>query len=144
MSTPFYMPSDVFKNSPGSHGFVAIVNDQAHVETIRYDAFVALLFKIDPGSNVMNLLHAAVGVSGESGELLDAIKKHWIYNKPLDRTNVVEELGDLRFYIQALMNVLGISEQEVLQTNANKLATRYKGLQYSDKAAQQRADKVGE
>lgn len=38
----------------------------------------------------------ATGVSGEAGELLDAVKKSVVYKKPLDRENVVEELGDLR------------------------------------------------
>ena len=35
-------------------------------------------------------LHMAVGISGEAGELLDAIKKFVVYNKLLDRENVVE------------------------------------------------------
>jgi NTP pyrophosphatase (non-canonical NTP hydrolase) len=127
-----------------SLGFVQITKDNGHIEVVRYDVFVASLFKTDPLNNTMNLLHAAVGTSGEAGELLDAIKKVWIYNKPLDRENIVEELGDLRFYMQALMIYANITEQEVLQHNANKLAKRYVGLQYSDQAAQARADKHGE
>ena len=43
-------------------------------------------------------LHMAIGVSGEAGELLDTIKKFAIYQKPLDFTNLVEELGDIEFY----------------------------------------------
>ena len=128
-----------------SHGFVNVVNEQGHAEIIRYDAFVALLFKQDisaEGQRILNHLHASVGISGEAGELLDAIKKNWIYNKPLDRDNVLEELGDLRFYMQALQNIMGFSDQDVLQANANKLAKRYKGLTYSDQAAQDRADKA--
>jgi hypothetical protein len=54
----------------------------------------------------------------------------------------VEELGDLRFYIQAVMNTLGISEYEILQENANKLRVRYAGLSYSNEAAIARADKA--
>lgn len=136
--------SSNYSHSPGAHSFVKLLNAQGDTEVIRYDAFVACLFK-QFGNLTNDILHAAVGISGESGELLDAVKKTWIYNKPLDRANVIEELGDLRFYIQAMMNVLNISEQEVVQGNANKLAIRYKGLIYSDEAAQNRADKpVGE
>jgi phosphoribosyl-ATP pyrophosphohydrolase len=117
--------------------------EPGHVEAVRYDAFVAGLFKVDPVNPVMNRLHAAVGISGEAGELLDAVKKEWIYNKPLDYTNVIEELGDLYFYMNAMMIHCGVNEQEVLQANADKLAKRYIGLKYSDHAAQERADKAG-
>lgn len=108
-------------------------------EIIRYDKFVELLFKVMPISWMK--AHCAMGISGEAGELTDCIKKEIFYGKPLDRKNLIEELGDLRFYIQATQNVYGISEQEVLQANAYKLSERYAGLAYSDEAAIARADK---
>lgn len=89
-----------------------------------------------------HLLHMAVGVSGEAGELLDAVKKAAIYNKALDRANVIEELGDLEFYMQGLRDELGISREEVLTANVAKLSKRYAAGKYSDKAAQTRADKT--
>lgn len=110
---------------------------------LAYGRFVATLVKQLP-SLIEDRLHAAVGISGEAGELLDAIKKNWVYNKPLDHENVKEELGDLMFYITALMMLEGLTMQEVLQSNADKLSERYKGLQYSDEAAQARADKQNE
>lgn len=116
-------------------------NPDASATPIRYDQFVLQLFKADTVPGMLN--HAVMGVAGESGELVDAIKKHTVYGKPLDRTNVIEELGDLRFYIQALQNVLGISESEILQHNCNKLSKRYRGLRYTDQAAIDRADKAG-
>jgi len=85
-------------------------------------------------------LHMAVGVSGEAGELLDAIKKAVIYRKPLDRENVIEELGDLEFYMEGLRQGLGITREETLDANIAKLGVRY-SAGYSDKAAQDRADK---
>jgi NTP pyrophosphatase (non-canonical NTP hydrolase) len=108
---------------------------------MRYDMFVKRLFKADTREAM--LLHAALGIAGEAGELVDAIKKHVIYGKPLDLGNVVEELGDLRFYMEALCNVLDVSDAEVIQGNMNKLAQRYKSLTYSDTAAIHRADKLG-
>jgi len=89
-----------------------------------------------------HLLHMAVGVSGEAGELLDAVKKAAIYVKPIDRDNVVEELGDLEFYMEGLRQGLGISREETLNANIAKLSVRYNGLKYSNEAAQTRADKV--
>lgn len=89
-----------------------------------------------------HLVHMALGVSGEAGELVDALKKHTIYGKQLDRENVVEELGDLRFYMQGIMTSLGITEEEVIEHNIKKLSKRYAKGSYSNEQAQQRADKV--
>lgn len=88
-----------------------------------------------------HVLHMAVGVSGEAGELLDAIKKHVIYDKTIDRENVVEELGDLEFYMEGLRRGLGITREETLAHCQRKLAKRYASGSYSNKAAQDRADK---
>ena len=88
----------------------------------------------------MHMMHMAIGVSGEAGELIDAIKKYVIYRKPLDRENVIEELGDLEFYMEGLRQSLNIDRQETLDANIAKLGVRYKHG-YSDSAAQERADK---
>ena len=45
------------------------------------------------------LEHARLGVSTEVGELLDAYKRHRIYGKPLDKTNLLEEIGDTLWYV---------------------------------------------
>lgn len=91
-----------------------------------------------------NLIHMCVGISGESGELLDAIKKHVIYQKPLDVENVKEELGDLLFYMSNLMQSVGLTFEEILQHNIDKLSVRYSSGSYSNQQAQERADKVNE
>lgn len=88
-----------------------------------------------------HLLHMAVGISGEAGELLDAIKKRVIYRKDLDLDNVIEELGDLEFYLEGIRQGLCITRDECLEANIAKLSKRYEKLQYSDTAAQERADK---
>ena len=89
-----------------------------------------------------NAWHAATGISGEAGELLDAVKKHAVYGKEVDRENVVEELGDLEFYMEAIRSELGITREETLIHNMRKLGIRYKDG-YSNEAAQERADKQG-
>lgn len=103
---------------------------------------IAILADLTPGA--VNLWHAATGVATEAGELLDAIKKHVIYNRPLDRQNVIEELGDLEFYMEQVRQALSISREETLHMNFVKLADKDKGRYakgYSDAAAQARADK---
>ena len=86
-------------------------------------------------------LHMAVGVCGEAGELLDAIKKFAIYQKPLDRDNVIEELGDIEFYLEGLRQSLGISRNRTILSNIDKLNQRYSHGTYSNNQAQERADK---
>jgi NTP pyrophosphatase (non-canonical NTP hydrolase) len=124
-----------------TNSFVLVKPEGAEVlpVPVRYDQFVLQLLKADTES--LMKLHCALGVCGEAGELADAVKKETIYGKPLDMPNIIEELGDLLFYIHATMNVYGLSEQEVLQANANKLAKRYKSLTYSSEAAINREDK---
>lgn len=133
------LPED-FQSCPGANSYISLISPETLLaEPIRYDSFVALLFK--QMTTPLMYLHAALGVAGEAGELVDAIKKEHIYGKPTDRANIVEELGDLRFYIQSVQQLYGISEQEVLQQNANKLCLRYRSLRYSDGEAINRADK---
>lgn len=93
-------------------------------------------------SSKCDLLHMGIGIVGEAGELIDAIKKHVMYNKPLDRENVVEELGDIEFYLQGLYQSLNISRAECLAANIGKLAVRYSEGAFSDKQAATRADKL--
>lgn len=86
------------------------------------------------------LLHAAIGICGEAGELLDAIKKHVIYGKPLDRVNVIEELGDIEFCLQMMRTTLRLGHHEIIEANVEKLKKRYP-IGYTDRAAIERKDK---
>jgi NTP pyrophosphatase (non-canonical NTP hydrolase) len=71
------------------------------------------------------LLHAAMGLSTESGELLDALKKHLFYRKPLDTTNLKEEMGDLFWYLAILADALGTTFEAEMERNIAKLKARY-------------------
>lgn len=86
--------------------------------------------------------HMATGISGEAGELLDAVKKHAVYARPIDRENVVEELGDLEFYMEGLRQRLGITREETISGNIAKLSVRYGKLTFSNEDATVRADKA--
>lgn len=129
---------------------MTLTTEQAEkIDATPYDEMVAALAK--PGTAIIEaltpskayVLHMAVGVSGEAGELLDAIKKYTIYGKPLDRKNVVEELGDLEFYMEGLRAAFNITRSETLTDNKYKLlGKRYASGTYSDAQAIERADKV--
>jgi NTP pyrophosphatase (non-canonical NTP hydrolase) len=87
------------------------------------------------------LIHAALGIAGEAGEFVDAVKKHVIYDKPLDKENCIEELGDALWYVALACNALGVTIEEVQRRNIAKLKLRYPE-KYTDEAAINRADKL--
>lgn len=86
------------------------------------------------------ILVMIASVCGEAGELLDCIKKPVVYRKPVDLDNVIEELGDLEFYLEGIRAFYGITREQVLAANKRKLAVRYDKF-YSDQRAQERQDK---
>jgi len=152
---PFLTDFSGNTNLASTQVFVTVPADSDSIDPhtlIRYDQFVGTLFKGDTRVQMLN--HAALGVCGEAGELADAIKKHVHYGmrmtdvvKGTNQTlleNLIEELGDLQFYIQAVQNLFNIPDQVIYQANADKLSKRYAGLKYTDAAAQLRADKAGE
>lgn len=71
------------------------------------------------------LLHVGMGMVTEAGEIMDQLKKHIVYNRPLDEVNFKEELGDSLWYIQLGCLVLGINILDLLQQNMDKLKVRY-------------------
>lgn len=66
--------------------------------TLEKYAPLAMRTAKDRGTTYLNLWHGACGMLTELGEIADAYKKHEVYGKPFDRTNVLEELGDFMWY----------------------------------------------
>ena len=77
-----------------------------------------------------DLMHMAAGISGEAGEVLDAVKKHFAYGKPLNKPHVIEELGDLMFYINGMLHLLDTEWEDVMRINIAKLEARYPNLKF--------------
>ena len=76
-------------------------------------------------SNVVRLLHGAMGLCTEAGELQDQLKRHIFYGKPLDVNNIAEECGDLFWYLAETLTAIDRRFIDVMQTNIDKLRTRY-------------------
>ena len=71
----------------------------------------------------------ALGLGGETGEVLDAIKKREFYERediPIE--HIEEELGDIMWYIANICTRYGISLDDVLAKNVKKLRERYQKL----------------
>jgi len=110
---------------------------------VAHKNLVANTFKkIDGRGGKQELIHGCMGLMGEVGELIDAFKKHVYYGKQLDLSNVVEELGDIAYYIEAIRQNLGVDELDILEGNLVKLEKRYPGQVFTESRAIERADKV--
>jgi NTP pyrophosphatase (non-canonical NTP hydrolase) len=83
------------------------------------------------------LLHAGIGLSTESGEFLDALKKHIFYGRELDKVNLAEEMGDMFWYMAIVADELGFEFEEVMERNITKLKARY-GDKFSEEKAEKR------
>jgi NTP pyrophosphatase (non-canonical NTP hydrolase) len=81
------------------------------------------------------LQHAIDGIASEAGELVDARKKTLYYGTVFDRTNAIEELGDLMYYIQLAASRLNVTLEDLKRINIAKLRKRYpEGVFSADRA----------
>lgn len=76
-------------------------------------------------TRTVRLLHAAQGMSTETGEFTDVLKKWVFYGRPVDEVNLEEELGDLMWYIAEAANALGVDLGKLMAMNIEKLRARY-------------------
>lgn len=74
---------------------------------------------------VCKLLHAVIGLVTEAGEAADMMKKHIFYGKPIDKVNLAEEVGDLLWYAAIVCRLTGLSVEQLMEMNINKLAKRF-------------------
>lgn len=75
--------------------------------------------------DTIRLLHASFGISSESGEVADAIKRFVFYGRPIDRINLIEEAGDLLWYINVLLDAANSTFDEAMERNIAKLKARF-------------------
>lgn len=71
------------------------------------------------------LINGVMGLCGESGEAIDIVKKHLAQGHELDKEALIKELGDIAWYLAETATVLGVSLEEVLTLNIEKLKKRY-------------------
>lgn len=92
----------------------------------------------------VRLLHAAIGMMGEVGELAGCLERHVWYGKDFDAVNFKEEVGDLLWYIAEACNALGLDMGEIAAANIAKLQKRYPDKFDGWHAAEENRDRAGE
>jgi len=71
------------------------------------------------------LINSVMGLCGESGEVIEIVKKWLVKKDQLNRDRMIEELGDVAWYIAEAATALGVSLESILQANIGKLKNRY-------------------
>lgn len=89
-------------------------------------------------------LQTAAHMMVYSTELLDQVKKSVIYRKTLNKEAIFVSLSKIEYLLEAFRFKCGITREQTIQHNMDKLAVRYQGFQYTDQRAQERADKPEE
>ena len=80
------------------------------------------------GVSPERVLTAAIGISAEGGEFAEIVKKCIFQGKPMDddaQYHMKRELGDIVWYVVQACIALGISLEDVIDTNIQKLEARY-------------------
>ena len=71
------------------------------------------------------LINGVMGLCGDSGELIDLVKKQLAQGHSLNREKIKEELGDVAWYLAETAYALDIDLESILQQNIDKLKKRY-------------------
>ncbi len=93
------------------------------------------------GEYKIRLLHGAMGMVTEAGEIMDMVKKHVFYGADLDLTNLKEELGDSDWYKGIMCDAVNFTFEEIWEANIAKLKSRYGEKFKEDKALNRDLDK---
>lgn len=109
-----------------------ITSNEAYIEKAQrtsgdgpIDNFQDILEYSENATTPVRLIHVALGLSTEVGELNDAIKKHLFYGKELDKINIEEEMGDIFWYLAELADALDITFEGAMNKNIEKLKKRF-------------------
>lgn len=75
--------------------------------------------------SIERIVVATLGLSGESGEMADHIKKVIGHGHQLNVYYITKELGDILWYVAEVASALGLTLNTIAEKNVEKLAERY-------------------
>lgn len=80
------------------------------------------------------LLNGVLGLAGETGEVADIIKKWKFQGHELDKEKLVDEISDCCWYLAITAHAIGVTLEDVMRQNINKLLNRYPNGFEADKS----------
>nr|DAV77888.1 MAG TPA: NTP-PPase-like protein [Bacteriophage sp.] len=78
-----------------------------------------------PRIELGGVINAALGLSGEVGELNDMLKKWVFHEKQLDFEHLKREISDVCWYLTLMCDSFEFNLDEIMQINIDKLKARY-------------------
>jgi len=108
-------------------GVTSMPSQDSAILQARIDELVA------NGADVPHLLTAALGLTAESGEFTEVVKKIILQGKPYNEENVFHmkrELGDICWYLAQACMALDTTFDEIIEMNVDKLKARYPGGEF--------------
>ena len=123
--------------------YVRFVSQVTSEESKNGVAFVNRIRDLEEESDIHRLLTAAVGMSAESGEFLEIVKKIIFQGKPYNEDNVRHlkiELGDVLWYVAQACMALDISLDEITDMNIDKLSKRFPDGHFSEYYSENRQE----
>lgn len=88
--------------------------------------FQALAMRTASGLDAAGLiLNGVMGLNGEAGECIDIVKKHLFQGHDLDKEKLIDELSDVLWYAAITSEGLGVTLDDVMRHNVEKLQKRY-------------------
>ena len=115
--------------------YTRFVNTVTSIPSKDSDAFIYRLQELGGDVAIQRLLTASVGISAESGEFMEIVKKMMFQGKPCNEDNLEHlkiELGDIMWYVAQACMALELDMDEVLDTNIKKLEKRYPDGHFSE------------
>ena len=112
--------------------YIEFVKGVTSDPSLDYAAFLTRTnsLELQEDCNVTQLLTAALGLTAESGEFTEVVKKIIFQGKPYNEENVFHmkrELGDICWYLAQACMALDTTFDEVIEMNVEKLESRYPG-----------------
>ena len=126
-----------FKKMPvDTEKYLDFVHDVTSAESLDYAALLTRMNKLEleDDCNLPQLLTAALGLTAESGEFSEVVKKIILQGKPYNEDNVFHmkrELGDICWYIAQACMALDTTFDEIIEMNVDKLKKRYPGGEFN-------------
>ena len=126
-----------FKKMPvDTEKYLDFVHDVTSTESLDYAALLTRMNKLEleDDCNLSQLLTAALGLTAESGEFTEIVKKIILQGKPYNEDNVFHmkrELGDICWYIAQACMALDTTFDEIIEMNVDKLKKRYLGGEFN-------------
>ena len=104
-------------------------------ESLHYASLISRMnnLELEDDCNVPQLLTAALGLTAESGEFTEVVKKIILQGKPYNDENkfhMKRELGDICWYLAQACMALDTTFDEVIEMNVDKLKARYPGGEF--------------